>query len=197
VNSSRVLTTQGGNVLMWSSNGNLDAGRGSKTTFSAPALQVFFDQNDFQSIDLGGFVTGAGIATLQASSFATASDVFLLAPRGTIDFGTAGVRVSGNAVVVAPVIANASNLQVQGTTTGIPVISVPNVGALTQGSNTAGAAAKSADTPTAAGNRDLASVFIVEVIGYGGGDGQSQPSSDTEPQQPGTESSDQRKDKKN
>jgi hypothetical protein len=43
----------------------------------------------------------------------------------------------------------------------------------------------------------LASVFIVEVIGYGGGDGQSQPSSGTEPQQPGTESSDQRTDKKN
>ncbi|MET4084738.1 filamentous hemagglutinin family protein [Bradyrhizobium sp. LA7.1] len=178
VNSSRVLTTQGGDILMWSSNGNLDAGRGSKTTLSAPALQVLYDQDDYQSIDLGGFVTGAGIGTLQASSQAAASQLYLLAPRGTIDFGTAGVRASGSAVFVAPVIANASNFQVQGSTTGIPTVSVPNIGALTAGSNTAGAAAKSAETPTATGARRQGSIFIVEVIGYGGGDGQDDQATD-------------------
>jgi hypothetical protein len=174
VNSSRVLTTQGGDILMWSSNGNLDAGRGSKTTLSAPALQVLYDQDDYQSIDLGGFVTGAGIGTLKASSVAAASNLYLLAPRGTIDFGTAGVQSSGNAVFVAPVVANYGNSSVQGSTTGVPTVSVPNVGALTAGSNTAGAAAKTAETPTAGGNSKPASIFIVEVIGYGGGDGQSQ-----------------------
>lgn len=178
VNSSRVLTTQGGDILMWSSNGNLDAGRGSKTTLSAPALQVLYDQDDYQSIDLGGFVTGAGIGTLQASSKAAASQLYLLAPRGTIDFGTAGVRASGSAVFVAPVIANASNFQVQGSTTGIPTVSVPNIGALTAGSNTAGAAAKSAETPTATGARRQGSIWIVEVIGYGGGDGQDDQADD-------------------
>lgn len=178
VNSSRVLTTQGGDILMWSSNGNLDAGRGSKTTLSAPALQVLYDQDDYQSIDLGGFVTGAGIGTLQASSKAAASQLYLLAPRGTIDFGTAGVRASGSAVFVAPVIANASNFQVQGSTTGIPTVSVPNIGALTAGSNTAGAAAKTAETPTATGARRQGSIWIVEVIGYGGGDGQDDQAGD-------------------
>lgn len=178
VNSSRVLTTQGGDILMWSSNGNLDAGRGSKTTLSAPALQVLYDQDDYQSIDLGGFVTGAGIGTLQASSKAAASQLYLLAPRGTIDFGTAGVRASGSAVFVAPIIANASNFQVQGSTTGIPTVSVPNIGALTAGSNTAGAAAKTAETPTATGARRQGSIFIVEVIGYGGGDGQDDQATD-------------------
>jgi filamentous hemagglutinin family protein len=176
VNSSRVLTTQGGDVLMWSSNGNLDAGRGSQTTLLTPALRALFDQNDYESVDLAGFVTGAGIGTLQASSVAEASSVYLLTPRGEVDFGTAGGRSSGNLVVAATVVVNAGNIQVQGTTTGIPVISVPNVGALTSGSNAAGAGVKSADTATASGgNRDRASVFIVEVIGYGGGDGQSQP----------------------
>jgi hypothetical protein len=178
VNSSRVLTTQGGDVLMWSSNGDLDAGRGSKTTLSAPALQVQFDQNDYESIDLSGFVTGSGIGTLQASSFAQASNLYLLAPRGKIDFGTAGARASGSAVFVAPVISNSSNVQVQGTTTGIPVVSVPNIGALASGSNVAGASTKSADAPTASGNRDQASIFIVEVVGYGGGDSQGQPPAD-------------------
>nr|WP_246250208.1 filamentous haemagglutinin family protein [Bradyrhizobium cajani] len=173
VNSSRVLTTQGGDVLMWSSNGDLDAGRGSKTTLSAPALQVLYDQDDYQSVDLGGFVTGAGIGTLKASRAARASNLYLLAPRGKIDFGTAGVQSSGNAVFVAPVVANYGNSSVQGSTTGVPTVSVPNVGALTAGSNTAGAAAKTAETPTASGASKPASIFIVEVIGYGGGDGQN------------------------
>jgi filamentous hemagglutinin family protein len=178
VNSSRVLTTQGGDVLMWSSNGDLDAGRGSKTTVSQPPLQVQYDANDYQSVDLGGFVSGAGIGTLQASTAAAASNLDLLAPRGKIDFGSAGVRSSGNLVVSAPVIVNASNASVQGSTSGTPVVSAPNIGALTSGSNTTGATARTADAPTASGNRDVASVFIVEIIGYGGGDGQSQPPAD-------------------
>jgi len=180
VNSSRVLTTQGGDILMWSSNGDLDAGRGSRTTISQPPLQVQYNADDYQSVDLGGFVSGAGIGTLQASTAAAPSDVFLLAPRGKIDFGVAGGRSSGNLVVVAPVVANASNTQVQGTTSSsIPTAAAPPVAALTSGTNTAGASTKSAETPTGSGNRDQASVFIVEVIGYGGGDGQSQPPADS------------------
>jgi filamentous hemagglutinin family protein len=184
VNSSRVLTTQGGDVLMFSANLNLDAGRGSKTTLSAPALEVEFDQDDYQSIDLGGFVTGAGIATLQTSKAARSSNLFLSAPRGEINLGSAGIRSSGNIVLVAPVITNVSNIQAQGNVTGAPVIAVPNVGALTSGSNTAGAASKSSDPPTASGTQQRASVFIVEVVGYGGGEGESQPNgtrSDTKP----------------
>jgi hypothetical protein len=171
VNSSRVLTTQGGDIVIWSSNGDIDFGRGSKTTLSLPPLQVLFDNNDYQSIDLGGFVTGAGIGTLQASGLARRSTVYVLAPRGTIDFGVAGGRSSGDLVVVAPVVANASNIQVQGTATGIPVISVPSAAGLTTAGNSAAAATRSSETPTAGGNRDRASVFIVEVVGYGGGDG--------------------------
>lgn len=180
VNSSRVLTTQGGDVTMWSSNGDLDAGRGSKTTLSAPALQVLYDQDDYQFIDLGGYVTGAGIGTLRASNVALASNLYLLAPRGTIDFGTAGVQASGDAVFVAPTVLNFGNASVQGTSTGVPTIAVPNIGALTAGSNTAGAAAKTADTPTAGGASKPASIFIVEVIGYGGGDGQDNSGKETD-----------------
>jgi len=178
VNASRVLTSQGGEILMWSSNGDLDAGRGSKTISSAPSVQVLFDQNDYQSIDLSGFVTGSGIQTLRASRVATAANIYLVAPRGVIDAGTAGIGGSGVVVVIAPVIANAGNIQAQGGTVGIPTISVPSIGALTAGSNAAGAAAKSADAPTASGNSKPASIFIVEVIGYGGGDGQGDSSDD-------------------
>ena len=172
VNSSRVLTTQGGDVLMWSSNGDLDAGRGSKTTLSLPPLQVLFDADDYETVDLGGFVSGAGIGTVKASRVARSANVSLVAPRGVIDFGVAGGRSSGNLNVVAPVVLNPGNIQVQGTATGIPVITVPVISAgLATAGNSAATAAKSADTTNAGGNRDRASVFIVEVVGYGGGDG--------------------------
>jgi Filamentous haemagglutinin family outer membrane protein len=176
VNSSRVLTTQGGDVLMWTSFGDLDAGRGSKTIASAPALQVNFDQNDYETIDPGGYVTGSGIGTLQASSSTPPGNLYLVAPNGTIDFGTAGVRASGNAVFFAPVITNASNFQVSGTATGVPTI--PSLsGTIAQSANTT--QTKPIGDPTASGsNNDRASVFIVEVIGYGGGDNSSTPSTD-------------------
>jgi hypothetical protein len=59
--------------------------------------------------------------------------------------------------------------------------------------NSAAAATKSAETPTAGGNQDRASVFMVEVIGYGGGDGTGSnpaPAGDTgsAPAQPDTNS---------
>ena len=65
-----------------------------------------FDANDYQSIDLGGFVSGAGIGVLKSSAVARTSNLYLLAPRGTIDFGTAGVRSSGEVHVVATVVLN-------------------------------------------------------------------------------------------
>jgi filamentous hemagglutinin family protein len=170
VNASRVLTSQGGEILMWSSNGDLDAGRGSRTISSAPALEVLFDQNDYETVDLGGFVTGSGIQTLRASRFAKAANIYLVAPRGTIDAGTAGIGGSGIVVVIAPVINNAGSIQGQGGTVGIPTVSVPNLGALTAGNNTAAASSKSAEPATAGGNREQASIFIVEVVSYGGGD---------------------------
>ena len=173
VNSSRIMTTQGGEIVLWSSNGDLDAGRGSKTLSSALALQVLFDQNDYQSIDLGGFVAGSGIRTVQASSVAKASDVYLLAPRGTIDAGTAGIGSSGEFHGFAPVFKGSDNITQNNGQQYTPQVNAPSIGALAAGSNTAGAATKSAETPTGAGGKgDRASVFLVEVIGYGGGDGQ-------------------------
>ncbi|MGP9814536.1 filamentous hemagglutinin family protein [Rhodopseudomonas sp. NSM] len=175
VNSSRVFTTQGGDILMWSSNGDLDAGRGAKTTLSQPPLHVEFDANDYQSVDLSGFVSGAGIGVLKSSKVARSASLYLLAPRGRIDFGTAGVRSSGEVYVVAPVVVNSGNISAAGPVTGVPSFSLPSLsGSLATSGNAAGAASRT-EQPTASGNSGQASIFIVEVVGYGGGDGRAGP----------------------
>jgi hypothetical protein len=37
VAQSRIMTEQGGDIVMWSSNGSIDAGKGAKTSYSLPA----------------------------------------------------------------------------------------------------------------------------------------------------------------
>ncbi|WP_297352548.1 filamentous haemagglutinin family protein [Paraburkholderia sp.] len=46
-------------------------------------------------------MSGAGIETLQSLADVPLGDANLIAPRGTVDAGARGIRVSGNLNVVA------------------------------------------------------------------------------------------------
>ncbi len=170
LNQSRVFTEQGGGILMWSSNGNLNAGQGPKTSANFPPIIVHVDDDMVVTVDQLGGVTGAGIASLESTPDSPPGDVSLLAPRGTVDAGDAGVRVSGNLSVVAQIVLNAVNFQVKGTEVGLPTVAAPPIGALTSANNTAGAAAKNIDMAPK-DNSDQPSVVIVEFLGFGGSSG--------------------------
>jgi filamentous hemagglutinin family protein len=167
VAQSRIMTEQGGSILMWSSNGNLDAGKGAKTSVSAPPPKYDCDIDFICTADIKGAVSGAGIATLQSLPGVPVGDANLIAPRGTVNAGAAGLRVSGNLNIAALQVLNAYNIQVQGTITGLPTYTGPSMGSLTSANNQAGAA-QVAVPPPSNGDKDKPSIVIVEFIGFGG-----------------------------
>jgi hypothetical protein len=173
VGQSAVHTLGGGDIEMWSNFGNIDAGKGAKTRKNITSATFRTDANARTVLDPGSTATGAGIATLQASIGATPADVRLATPRGFVDAGDAGIRSSHNVIIAATLVLNASNIQAQGTITGLPTIALPSLGSLTAASNAAAASTKAVEQPDAAPARqDTPSIIIVEVLGYGGPGGE-------------------------
>ncbi len=167
---SRVFTEQGGNMTIWSSNGDIDAGKGATSSADIPPPRYVCDVNHFCTVDARGEVTGAGIATLQSIPGAPTGDVNLLAPRGTVDAGAAGIRVSGNLNVAALQVLNAANIQVQGKSTGVPVATAVDTGALSAASAATSAVTQVAQTlarNTAAPSGSRQWQVTVEVLGFG------------------------------
>ncbi|MFJ3048530.1 filamentous hemagglutinin family protein [Herbaspirillum chlorophenolicum] len=168
---SRIMTTFGGSILGWSATGDINAGRGSKTTVLFTPPRRVYDGVGNVTLSPNVPSTGAGIATLAPIPEAPAGDIDLIAPLGTIDAGEAGIRVSGNVNLAALQVVNAANIQVQGKATGIPMIAAVNVGALTNASAAASSAAAAAqDTVQRARNearQALPSIFTVRVLGFG------------------------------
>ena len=174
VGTSRVFTLRGGNEIIWSSFGDIAAGSAAKTVLAAPPTRVLVDpQSADVQTDLAGLATGGGIGVLESVAGVPPSDIDLIAPDGTIDAGDAGIRVSGNLNLAALHVINASNISVGGTSSGVPTVAAPNIGALTTASNSTGAV-NNAATGIANQNREsavaeeAASIITVDVVGYGG-----------------------------
>ncbi len=171
---SRVFTTFGGGITIWSAHGDINAGRGAKTTQVYAPEVIAYD--NYASVSLSPTVptTGAGIATLAPVAGVSPGDVDLVAPLGVIDAGEAGIRASGNANLAALVVVNAANIEAQGKVTGIPVIAVPNVAAETAASAAAGAAQQAAQqAATGQKQTQVPAIITVEVVGYGGTDAET------------------------
>jgi hypothetical protein len=169
LNQSRLFTEDGGDIALWSSNANLNAGEGPKTSANFPPIAVSIDENAYSEIDQAAGVSGAGIAAFQPDPTTPAPDVFLIAPRGTVDAGAAGVRSAGNIFVAALQVANATNFQTTGSGSISGVASGPtvNVSAGTAASAASAAAAQAAQAASTSANSSVdRSVITVDVLGY-------------------------------
>jgi hypothetical protein len=169
INQSRLFTEDGGNIVMWSSNGSLNAGQGPKTSVDFPPIVVQTDDDLYSQVDSAGGVTGAGIAAFQPAPGIAAPDVFLLAPRGTVDAGDAGVRVAGNLFIAAFTVANATNFSVSGSSFGIPTGSIVSVGVESGASAASAAVAQAAQSAAgSSSNNNVPSIITVDVLGFYG-----------------------------
>lgn len=167
VNRSRLLsfvpeaTRQGSDQIVWSTIGDIDAGRGAKTVRvpSAPLVRTDADANTtmMERSDM----SGSGIGTIGDG------DVTLVAPGGTVNAGDAGIRVAGNIWVAALQVLNADNIEVEGEAFGLPEPVTVDVGLNLDASNTAAAAAQAAAMATNRNRPARPLTVTVTIEGFG------------------------------
>jgi filamentous hemagglutinin family protein len=179
LNQSRAFTVRGGDIAIWSSNADVNAGQGPRTTPDVPPLVVRIDANGFTQVNANGAVSGAGIAAFGPNANDLSPDVFLIAPRGTVDAGAAGVRSAGSVFIAAFQVANADNVRASGTISGIQGPAAVNVSVQTSGDAAASAAAAAAQAAASTGgNQNQRPVIFVDVLGFLGDEPASGPNDD-------------------
>lgn len=177
VNQSRILTVGGGDVLLWSSDAGIDAGKGKKTASAVPPPIISIDSQGNVTQTLQGAATGSGIGALAPAS-GMAGSVDLIAPKGTVNAGDAGIR-AGNLNVAALDFKGADNVTVSGRSSGVPIADTSAVTAAASGATGMSddasktiAAASQAASEAARSAQQMASSFKpsivnVDVLGYG------------------------------
>ncbi len=127
VNESRVFALGDGNIMLWSSEGNIDAGRGAKSALSIPPPVFGFDNDGNLVVEFPNPSSGSGIRTAKPIySAGKQGDVGLFAPGGIVDAGEAGIG-GNNVTISATAVLGANNIQVGGVSTGVPAASTGSV----------------------------------------------------------------------
>ena len=145
VNQSRVFAADGGDILVWSTEGDIDAGRGAKTSISAPPPVVSIDpKTGAPVVTFSPALTGSGIQALATSPGVEPGAVDLFAPHGVVNANDAGI-VAGNLTIAATAVLGTNNITVSGTAVGIP-IAATGIGASVVGASSSAAGAVSSAT---------------------------------------------------
>jgi hypothetical protein len=167
VNQSRIFTLARGDLLLWSSEGSIDAGRGARTVTGAPAPVTRIDANGQVVVDTSGSFSGSGIAVLDAQSV-----LDLYAPQGEISAGEAGIKPRGLSYIGAPVFIG----KVEGSGNAVGAPPAPPAGGETAG---LAAVAAAAPAPAAAAGAPAAGTdetgrpqrrrraLLLEFLGFG------------------------------
>ncbi len=136
VNESRLMTFFGGNITLWSDQGNVNAGIGSKTVINAQPPKTELNPNGD-----GDYIlvfsppsAGSGIRAVTYDPYGAAGppgpppgDIYLFAPQGIIDAGEAGIS-GGKVVLAATEVLNVNNINFSNGSVGVPVATTATVG---------------------------------------------------------------------
>jgi len=144
VNESRVMTFRSGDIVSWIDQGDINAGRGSKTAINTGNPKVIAVKDDdgnviSKKIEWEPPAVGSGIRTLTYDpdgalgplTAPEAGDAYLFAPQGIIDAGEAGIAAK-NVILGATEVLNVQNIDVSGVSVGVPSTADagPSLGAL-------------------------------------------------------------------
>ena len=172
VNTSRVFTLGGGDILIWSSDGNIDAGKGAKTALAVKIDPPFFDSDNKLVIPAPKITSGSGIRTAASPGIA-AGDVFLFAPRGVVDAGEAGIGGT-NVTISATAVLGANNISIGGVGTGVPQASTGSIAAgltgtsnMTASVSQAGETAVKQDDDKKKKKDAMLGLLSVDILGFG------------------------------
>jgi hypothetical protein len=189
INRGKVVTVQGGDIVIYTASGSIDAGRGAKTAVTTPPptrVATYDDKGNLTgyTYTLPAAITGSGIQTATSkpggptSAAPPAGNIYLFAPSGTIDAGEAGIASGGSIYIAALTVLNADNISSAGTSVGVPQVAVGSVASSLAASGTTNVtgASREADSAAqaaaAAAQADAAGAFkpailTVEVLGFG------------------------------
>lgn len=124
VNESRVMTFYGGDITIWSDQGSINAGRGSRAAVSASPPTVNEDGTQVFSPP----AIGSGIrAVTYGENAPEPGNIHLFAPSGVIDAGEAGVA-GGKVILAAPQVLNVANISFSSGSVGVPKTSEGTAG---------------------------------------------------------------------
>jgi len=177
VNQSRVFALDGGDITIWSSRGDIDAGRGAKTALSVPPPRVSFDADGNVIVEFPPAIAGSGIRAAVSTPGREPGDVFLFAPAGVVNAGDAGIGSAGNVTIGATEVLGADNIDIGGVGVGIPVdtgglgASLSSASSVATGATNAATAVAGSSATDQAESAPLADTALgwldVFVVGYG------------------------------
>ncbi|BBA32321.1 uncharacterized protein sS8_0353 [Methylocaldum marinum] len=177
VNQSRAATLNGGDLTGWSSNGDIDAGAGSKADFAASKPKYKYDENGNRIPDEDPEISGNGIFT-DAPSGVVGGAIHLATPRGVINAGEAGIRSAGDLTLAANAVIGADNISAGGQATGVPTapaVVTPDLGAASAAAGVSKTAEQSTESMSDKDNENSArnngnqnaALLSVDVVGFG------------------------------
>jgi hypothetical protein len=187
VNQSKVLTEQGGDIMLYSSDGSIDAGRGALTSRSSspPRKVALYVTNKTTNIsEFIGYVflppidvAGSGIRTVSSDpdgpgplTAPTPGSVYLFAPKGTINAGEAGIASAGDVTLRAVQVLNANAISAAGSSSGVPQTAAAPVGNLgpTPTTNQKNDDLSKTLAPPSFGEKESLRprILLVEVLGF-------------------------------
>lgn len=175
VNHSRIMTLESGDITVWSSYGNIDAGRGAQSALGAQRPIASFDVAGNLTLAYPPNVSDSGIRARSAYKSAAVGNVTLLAPQGVVNASEAGI--GGNDITIAAQqVIGAANIQASGNTLGVPTaqaqIALPDNsgGAAASAGKTAGGSLFDEDAAAAEQRAKKAAILAVistQLVGFG------------------------------